>query len=195
MKSSSCLIAVVVAGAMVLQGCAQTGVVRSDAPQVASPSVEAPAAAPPAAEHTAAAIPENDHGKPVIAADTKDNFEAVAAAIRQQMQTGGRFAFVDPKGRSVVDGGLNDMATVFTQYGSVDKMGPSARSRLMDDQNAINDVLARYDSNRLICHDEMPVGSHLPKRVCRTLGQIHNDKQNANELMRRMRNSGSNNDQ
>jgi hypothetical protein len=108
----------------------------------------------------------------------------VQAAIQQQMQSGGRFASVDPSGRAAVNGRLQDMASLFAQYDSTDKMGPGVLSRLNDDQNAINATLAARDGNRLVCHDETPVGSHFSKRVCRTLSEIQNQQNDSQKAMR-----------
>lgn len=185
MRTSGKLIVALAMAGLVLQGCAADGS-RPDAAPVASAQASAPQASAPAAPNPApqaAAIPEKG-GKPVVAANTKDDFDAIAAAIRQQMQPGGRFAFVDSKGRSSVNMRLDDMSVLFNRYGTVDGMSADAQSRLLDDQNTINEVLARYDSNRLICREEVPVGSHFPKRVCRTLGQIQQEQNNAQQMMR-----------
>lgn len=186
---SNRLLLVLVIGALValvLQGCAQTGGIRPDAAQAASMSAQTTTTSASASNSTTAAIPEND-GKPVVTADTKDNFEAVAAAIRKEMQPGGRFAFVTQTGRQTVEGGLTDMGTLFNQYGGVDKMDPAAQERLLKDQNSINGVLARYDSNRRICWKETPVGTHFPTTVCRTLGEIHELQNRSNHNLDMMR--------
>lgn len=120
----------------------------------------------------------------MVAADTRDNFEAVAAAIRQQMQPGGRFGFASSQGRATVDSHLDDMATLFHQYDTVAKMPSPAQSQLLGDQNAINEVLAQYDGDRLVCRMEKPVGTLFPKRECRTLRQIQADQQNARDTLR-----------
>lgn len=178
-------LALAIGALVVLQGCAQTRETRPDTTQAASVPVQ-PTATSASVSNSTAAIPEND-GKPVIAADTKDNFEAVAAAIRKEMQPGGRFAFVTKTGRHTVEAGLTDMGTLFDQYGGVDKMGPAAHGRLLDDQNSINEVLARYDNNRRICWNETPVGTHFPKTVCRTLGEIQNEQNHSKQHLEQMR--------
>lgn len=172
-----------VSGALLLQGCAQTGGVKADSPPTADvATAPAPAAVAMSAKSTAA-IPEYE-GKPVVAADTKDHFDAVAAAIRQQMDAGGRFSFVTKDGRASVNSHLDDMGLLFTQYGSVQGMPALAKTKLLNDQNAINEVLARYDGDRVVCHDEVPVGTHFPKRVCLTLRQIQQQNYNAQQMMR-----------
>lgn len=178
MQASNRWILPLAIGALVLQGCATTGgSTQPAATQVSAPAQTA-AASVPVSKPSTTAIPEND-GQPVVKADTKDNFDAVATAVRQQMQPGGRYAFVDKTGRETVEAKLGDMGTLFGQYGSVNKMDPAAQQQLLADQNAINEVLARYDSNRRICWHETPVGTLFPKTVCRTLGQIQSEHRDA----------------
>lgn len=165
-------------GALILQGCATSSGARSDSAPAATVPSQTAASAASGSYLADATVPESD-GKPVIAADTKDNFDAVAAAIRQEMQSGGRFGFVSKSGRQTVDIRLADMGDLFSQYGSINKMDPAAQNRLLRDQNSINEVLARYDNNRRICWQETPVGTHFPKTVCRTLGQIQSERENS----------------
>src|SRR5690348_1266804 len=153
LKSQQLNLALAIGALVVLQGCAQTGGTMPDTAQTASVPVQTTTAS--GSVSATAAIPEND-GKPVVTANTKDNFEAVAAAIRKEMQPGGRFAFVTKAGRQTVETGLTDMGTLFDQCGGVDKMGPAAQGKLLEDQNAINEILARYDANRRICWKETP---------------------------------------
>lgn len=178
MKVSNPLIFSLMVAALILQGCATTGGSAQPATAQVSVPVQTGATSATVSKSTIAAIPEND-GKPVVRADTKDNFKAVAAAVRQEMQSGGRFAFVSKIGRQTVDTKLTDMATLFDQFGSVDKMAPVAQERLLGDQNSVNEILARYDGNRRVCWQETPVGTHFPKTVCRTLAEIQNERENA----------------
>ena len=178
MKTSHRMILAAAIGTLFLQGCAATGDTRADS-QAAVP-VQARQAAPTA---STTAIPE-EPGQPVVKADTKDNFEAVAAAIRQQMTRGGRWEFVGNEGRRTVDQRFADMRILFDQYGSVDKMDSTARARLLTDQPIINDTLTRYDGNRLVCTQEIPTGTHFPKKVCRTYAEMRREQDDAQFMMR-----------
>jgi hypothetical protein len=163
MKVSSWLTLLAMAGALALQGCAGTGDVTYGK-----------GAAPAPADSSSP-----DRRQPVVNADTKQNFEAVVAAIHREMQPGGRWQYVDNAGREVVDGRFADMRSLFDQFGTVDKMDPTGRSRLIDDQNAVNEVLAKDDANRMVCEEVAPTGSHITKTICRTYGQIRIDQENA----------------
>ena len=185
MKASNLLtLMAAMAAVILLQGCAETGATKAEATQSAAP-VQA-ASTSTASSESSAQIPEAN-GKPVVVADNKANFDLVAAAIRKEMQPGGRFGFVDNTGRQTVESRLADMQTLFDQYGSVDKMQAPVQTKLLADQNAVNEVLARNDGNRRICWKETPVGTHFPTTVCRTLAEIQAQRQNARDNLQQNR--------
>lgn len=121
--------------------------------------------------------------KPIVKATTKDDFTAVAAAIRQQEGPGGRWQYTSKSEKADVDMRLNDMQAIFEKFGSVDQMDQAAKQQLYNDQEAVNDILTRRDGNRMICESEMPTGSHIPKRVCRTYAQMREDENAAQQFM------------
>jgi hypothetical protein len=176
MKTSLPMILAAVIGALVLQGCAATGDTRADSGQAAAPAQAAPAV-------PTTAVPE-ENGKPVVKADTADNFQAIVAAIHQQMQPGGRWQYIDKQERATIDGSFADMQTLYDQFGSVDKMDQAARVRLLADQSTVNAILTKKDGDRLICSTQMPVGSHLPVQTCKSYAQIQAEERGAQEMLR-----------
>lgn len=111
----------------------------------------------------------------------------MAAAVRKEMSRGGRFQFVSGKERQAVDARLADMQALFDRFGAVDKMDVDSKIRLFNDQEKINGILTRTDSNRQICTREMPVGTHFPKMVCQTYGEMRRQQQgDSNFLLRGM---------
>lgn len=193
MKSSAWCVLALVAGALVMQGCAQTGDVKTQAPAASAPApvaAAAPAAAAPAAvPQSSVEIPVNGEGKPVVKADTKENFDAIVAAIHQQMQPGGRWQYIDADERATIDGNFADMDKLYAQFGSVDKMDRDATARLIVDQNSINTILTNKDGNRLVCTQEIRVGTHFPVKTCRTYAEIQSEQRGAQEQLRKLSNS------
>jgi hypothetical protein len=179
MKTSSGLILAAAMGTLMLQGCAATGGTRANAAPTAAPAAQAA----PMAMAPAAKVPE-ENGKPVVKADTAENFAAVVAAIHQQMQPGGRWEYVDSQERATINGSFGDMQALYDRFGSVDKMDQAARMRLLADQNTVNAILTRKDGDRLICENRMPVGSHLPVKTCKTYAQMQAEQRGAQEFMR-----------
>lgn len=165
MKASKWIVAaMLVAGGVGLQGCASNATVDY-----------APGAAPTA--HAAAAPT-----KAITGITDKASFEAVRGAVTKQMAKGGRYAFVSKDGRQTVATHFADMQALFTQYGTVAAMNEPSQEQLLVDQNAINEVLARYDANRRICTRETPVGTHFPTTVCRTLGEIRREQERGSQF-------------
>lgn len=166
MKTSKWLVVAVVGLAMLQAGCATEGggnvvAARSSQQQPTGP-VE---------------------GKTIVDAKTKDDFAATAAAIRQQMGPGGHWQYASKLEKEKVDQHLNDMQSLFEQYGSVDQMDNATKIRLFNDQEAVNQILAKNDDRRLVCTSELPVGSHLPVKTCRTYGQIERERENAQRFL------------
>jgi len=180
MKTSGWWVLAMAMGVLMMQGCAETGGARPDTTATIQP---APAPAAQAVPVSNTAIPE-ENGKPVVKADSKENFDAVVAAIHQQMQPGGRWQYINADERATVDGSFADMGKLYDQYGSVDKMDQAARIRLLADQNTVNAILTKKDGDRLICQSMMPVGSHLPVKTCKTYAQIQAEQNGAQEFLR-----------
>jgi len=119
----------------------------------------------------------------VVKAENKDDFGAVVAAVHQQMAPGGHWEFVDSTERKDIDGKFGEMQALFDKYGSVDKMDVDSKATLYTDQEDINAILTRRDSRKLVCKSERPIGSLLPKRTCRTYGDIQRDRDNSQQFM------------
>lgn len=165
-------------GAAVMGGCATTASVGDATP------APAPAAAAVAAPPQSPALNPYKKGEAVVKADTKDNFSAIVAAINQQMQPGGRWQYLDSTERGTIDASFSDMRGLYEKFGSVSAMTSPAKVRLLADQDTVNAILTRKDGERLICRNEIPVGSHLPVRHCRTYAQMQAEQRNAQQYLR-----------
>lgn len=190
MKSTGLLVlATVAAVALGLQGCAGTSdlvYANGAAPPANRGSALAPGSTWEATGPNSSITTQPAANQPVVEADTKDNFEAVQAAIQKQMQPGGRWQYVTPRERTTIAGNFADMQKLFDQYGSVGKMDANAKMRLLTDQNSINAILTKRDGDKLICQSETPVGSHLPVKTCKTYAQIQAESQQAQQMLMRL---------
>jgi hypothetical protein len=104
-------------------------------------------------------------------ADSRDKFEAVAADVRRQMESGGRYQYVKPDERTKVDTALTEMSTIFAANDSVASMPEETKIKLFNDQEMVNSILQQRDGERVICKKEAPVGSHIPITSCHTYAQ------------------------
>lgn len=124
-----------------------------------------------------------DKTEPVVKADNKDDFAVVAAAIRQQVAPGGRWEFVNRNENDTINRNLNDMQSLFDKFGTVDKMDDASKTQLFNDQESVNVILTKRDDKRLVCEQEIPVGSHLPVKACRTYGDIERERVGARRFL------------
>jgi len=110
--------------------------------------------------------------KPDVKANTKDEFAAVADHVRQQMAPGGRFESVNKNDQETVNRDLGSMESLYDRFGTVDAMDQASKISLYNNQSEVNSILTRNDANREICEQVKPMGSNIPKTVCKTKRQI-----------------------
>lgn len=119
---------------------------------------------------TAVAVGEN-YIEPNKNADSREKLADVAANVRREMQAGGRFQYVTPRERDMVNAKFSEMNALFGRSESVAQMNDDQKTRLFNAQETINSILTDRDSERLICKNEPIIGSHVRSKTCRTYGE------------------------
>jgi hypothetical protein len=107
-----------------------------------------------------------------VAADTPEKFAPIAAQIRADMNTGGRYEFITATDRAKVGVDLNAMQGLLQKSGSVAAMTADEKVQLFNYQENLNGLLTHHDSNRLVCQHNAPLGTHIPVTTCHTVGEI-----------------------
>lgn len=126
--------------------------------------------------------------QPAVKADTKTDFMTVVAAVKEEMVPGGRYEFVSSSERQTIDTSLGEMQSLFDRFETVSAMDKDAKFQLYVDQENVNAILTHRDDRRLVCRSERPIGSLLPKRTCRTYGEVERNRQfTQEEMIRRAR--------
>jgi hypothetical protein len=118
----------------------------------------------------------------VVKADNKDDCAAVAAAIQKQMSPGGHYEFVTSKERSDINARLAEMQSIFDKYNTVAQMDQASKTRLFNDQEAVNATLNRRSDDRLVCASEKPLGSNIPRTTCRTYRQVEEARRQSQQM-------------
>lgn len=121
--------------------------------------------------------------EPVVKADTKANFAIVSAEVRKQLQPGGRFEFATSQERINIDANLSDMESLFNKFDTVSAMDQDSKLKLFNDQEALNATLTKRDDQRLVCEHVAPLGSNIPKTICRTYGQMERDQRDTQHTL------------
>lgn len=126
-----------------------------------------------------------DKPDPAVNADTNDAFQAVSAWVRKEMEPGGRYSHVTESERSRVDQRLDEMGALLERNGAVANMGDADKTVMFNSQEEVNAILARHDSERVICKNVMPVGSHIPVKQCTTAGEMEARRRKDGDYLRR----------
>jgi len=108
----------------------------------------------------------------IIDAGDKVSFATGVAQVKGEMAPGGRFEYLDSLERDQVNTRLNDMQALYDKFGTVQQMDQTSKVRLFDDQEAVNATLTRRDGTRLVCTNDAPIGSHIPRTVCHPYSEV-----------------------
>jgi hypothetical protein len=119
----------------------------------------------------------------VVKADNKDDFAAVVAAVHQQMLPGGHYEFTSKKDRADIDTQFSAMQTLFDKYGTVAQMDQNSKVQLFNEQQTVNALLTHNNSDRLICEHVAPLGSNIPKTICRTYGEVQREQRDSQHYL------------
>lgn len=128
----------------------------------------------------------------ILKAQDKSGFATEAAMVRKQLGSG-RYEYMTGKERDIVDSNLKDMQALFDTFGAADKMDGASKARLLSEQAATNEILARRDNNRTICERSAPTGSLVPKTTCRTYGDIERARRENQNFLQNTATQGSQN--
>jgi hypothetical protein len=102
------------------------------------------------------------------------------------MAPGGRFEAVNKNDQATVDRDLSNMESLYDKFGTVDAMDQSSKVALYNSQSEVNAILTRNDANREICEQVKPMGSNIPKTVCKTQRQINEENDQSQRLKQDM---------
>ena len=116
-------------------------------------------------------------------ADTRDKFEQLVVLVKQEMGSEGRYRFVSPSDRIVVERRFDDMRVVFSKNDSIIAMDLDQKTALYNAQEKINAILTQNDTNRIVCQNKKIIGSNIPRRTCMTYGELKEEEMAAQEYM------------
>jgi hypothetical protein len=121
--------------------------------------------------------------KPVVKADTKEAFDAVAADVRNEMAKDGRFGYVRDDERAKVEADLTAMGKLFDANDSVETMDKPTRVELFNLQESVNAILTLRDRDRLVCERGAQPGTRIVTTNCRRYGDIEAEQQASAKFM------------
>ncbi|MEO8669981.1 MAG: hypothetical protein ABI411_01625 [Tahibacter sp.] len=116
--------------------------------------------------------------------ETKIQFDEQAAAVRAQLDVGGRYEFVLPAERKTIELRLEQMELLLSAATNADDLKDKQKVDLMVAQEEINAILTKRDGKRLICEQVSPVGSHRKIQQCGTYADRERERRESQKYMR-----------
>jgi hypothetical protein len=124
---------------------------------------------------------KNEDSKTFVNAQKQEQFADQAAAIRQEMNSGGRFEYVTATERQDVEKQLDTIASLLNKDGD-QRLSDNDQLDLLAAQETANAILTQRDGRRLICEFTAPTGSNRKVKQCITYA----DRVGAHKESRRM---------
>jgi len=109
--------------------------------------------------------------QPVVA-DTLSGFERQAADVRQGMQPGGVYSYIEAADRARVEQRLDAMRQILGRHSGDPTLPQNDKLALVNTQEELNAILLRNDNNRLECERGARTGSRIHVTTCQTHGEI-----------------------
>ena len=111
------------------------------------------------------------NAKPVVA-QTLADFETQAAAVREGMQPGGVYSYINDGDKHRVEQRLDDMQHLLQEHSAQSQLSQDDRIALFNTQEELNALLLQNDNNRLECENGAHTGSRIHVTSCKTHGEL-----------------------
>jgi hypothetical protein len=109
--------------------------------------------------------------KPVVA-QTLADFDVQAAAVREGMQPGGIYSYINDGDKQRVEQRLDEMHQLLQQHSTQADLSQADRVALFNSQENLNALLLQNDNNRLECESGAHTGSRIHVTTCKTHGEL-----------------------
>lgn len=113
-------------------------------------------------------------------APVKDQLIAVERALH-----GPHYSEISMADKSAVSAAINRIRTRLGDSDTVEALTPQAQTDIYNDQSVVNTILTNaHADSRMVCRRERPTGSNRPERVCLTVAQRRQMREDSTEGLR-----------
>ena len=117
-------------------------------------------------------------------------FDQLESILQDEMDVGGRFAYVETDERLAIDASLRRMRGLLAGKRTLAELDEDERVAVFNAQAQINAILTRRDGERVICDRRIIVGSHRKETFCETyadrMARIKYSRERMDELNKRV---------
>lgn len=116
----------------------------------------------------------------------KPQFLAMKAEVTQSFDKHeDKYKELTPEDQKKVVDTLDRMNTRWQKADNLAALSPNDRTEMANDQEVVTTLLTHATAeSRLVCERVMPIGSNLPKRVCKTVAQRNREMIEAQQSQR-----------
>jgi len=116
----------------------------------------------------------------------KPQFQAMKSEVAQAFDKhDDKYKELTPEDQKKVLDTLDRMAHRWAKAESLAGLSPNDRTEMANDQEVVTTLLTHASAeSRLVCERVIPIGSNLPKRVCKTVAQRNRETIQAQESQR-----------
>ena len=115
----------------------------------------------------------------------KHDFMAMKSKVSKDFEKGDRYREIVPQDQEKVTKTLERMDARWQKVEDESQLSSNDRIEMVNDEQLVDNILqhAAVDS-RVVCQREDPIGSHLPKNICKTVAQQKREQERAQDSMR-----------
>lgn len=96
------------------------------------------------------------------------------------------YSEISMEDKSKVSAAINRIRTRIGNYETVEQTTPQAQTDIYNDQAVVNTILSQaHADSRMVCRRERPTGSNRPERVCLTVAQRKQMREDSKEGLRK----------
>lgn len=111
----------------------------------------------------------------------KDQLAGVERALYSE-----HYSEISLDDKSKVSAAINRIRTRIGAHDTVEQTSPQAQTDIYNDQAVVNTLLSQaHADSRMVCRRERPTGSNRPERVCLTVAQRKQMREDSKEGLRK----------
>ena len=116
---------------------------------------------------------------------TKQEFTAMKAKMVKDIGDGERYKEISADDQKTLIATLDRMDQRWQHVDESGQLNPSDRVEMANDQEIVSTITQHASSDsRVVCERILPINSHLPKNVCKTVAQRRREQEKSQDAAR-----------
>lgn len=122
-----------------------------------------------------------------LSATSAAEFRQQADALRNELKAGGKYASLSPKDKEQIGKQLEVLQDLYDDREAGKRFGKRDEVKLVNASEEINGLLSGDEDDRLVCQQERRLGTNRTERVCMTVAERRERREEAAKELRNQR--------